>query len=378
MPSATHTRRTKKTTKASDPRTRYRDRLVRVRAAVREGGCDALLITDPADIRYLTPFGGEDSVALVLPRSLVVVSDRRFEEELWQLKGIAKVVLRKGPMLETLGPLMGDHDATYAIQGDRCTFAMRSALAKHVGARRLVSTEGLMTRVRARKDVWELKSLKKAIRVQEEALASTLDQIGPGTAESEVAALLEYEMRALGAEGAAFEIIAAAGANGSKAHYRPGNAKLRDGKPLLIDWGAIVDGYRSDMTRTFSLGRWSREMGRIYEVVLEAYHAGVDVLAPGVTGNEADEAARGVIRKAGYAKQFGHSLGHGIGLDIHEMPSLSSRSDWVMEEGMVVTVEPGIYLPGVGGVRLENDILVTARGGRNLCSLPMDKGWATL
>jgi Xaa-Pro aminopeptidase len=344
MPAATRTRRTKKT---DDPRTLYRDRLKRVREAVRGKGCDALLITDPSDIRYLTPFGGEDSVALVLPKSLVVVSDRRFEEELWDLKGIAKVVIRDGPMIGTLGPLMADHEVTYAIQGDRCTFAMRSALAKHVGATRLVSTEGLMTRVRAIKGDAELKSLRKAIRIQEDALGYTLDQIGPGTTESEVAALLEYEMRALGAEGAAFEIIAAAGPNGSKSHYRPGKSKLRANKPLLIDWGAVVDGYRSDMTRTFSFGRWSREMSAIYDVVLEAFHAGVDAIAPGVTGKEADEAAREVIRSAGYAKEFAHSLGHGIGLDVHEMPSLSSRSEWTLEENMVVTVEPGIYLPGV-------------------------------
>ncbi|GAB4547131.1 MAG: Xaa-Pro peptidase family protein [Phycisphaerales bacterium] len=359
-------------------RDRYRARLKRVRAEISDAGCDALLITDPSDIRYLTPFSGEDSCAIVLPTSLIVVSDRRFEEELWSLKGIAKVVLRKGPMVGTLGPLMSDHDVTYAFQADRCTFAMRTAIAKHVGAKSLVPVEGLMTRVRAVKDDAELRSIKKAIRLQEDALEATLDQIGPGTTESEVAALLEYEMRALGAEGAAFDIIAAAGPNGSKAHYRPARTKLRAGGSLLIDWGAVVDGYRSDMTRTFSFGRWGRELSKVYDVVLEAFHAGVDAIAPGVTGKEADEASREVIRRAGYAKRFGHSLGHGIGLDIHEMPSLSAHSDWVLREGHVVTVEPGIYLPGVGGVRLENDILVTSRGVRDLCSLPMDKGWATL
>ncbi|MEM1424311.1 MAG: aminopeptidase P family protein, partial [Planctomycetota bacterium] len=332
----------------------------------------------PSDIRYLTPFGGEDSCALVLPKSLIVVSDRRFEEELWELRSIAKVVMRDGPMVGTLGPLMKDRGGTYAIQADRCTVAMRTALAKHTGARSLVATEGLMTRVRAVKDEHEVRLIKKAIKIQQDAMLATLEQIGPGHTESEVAALLEYEMRVLGAEGAAFDIISAAGANGSKAHYRPARAKLRDGKPLLIDWGAIVGGYRSDMTRTFSFGGWSRAMGEIYDVVHESFRAGVDAIRPGVTGREVDEASRDVIRAAGYAEQFGHSLGHGIGIDVHEMPSLSSRSDWVLEEGMVVTVEPGIYLPGTGGVRLENDILVTSRGGRDLCSLPMDKGWATL
>ncbi len=377
MPAATAPKSRTRTAKR-DANDRYRDRLKRVRAAVADAGCDALLITDPSDIRYLSPFSGEASTALVLPRAFVVISDRRFEEELWELKGLAKVVMRKGPMHDTLGPLMNDYGVTYAYQADRCTVAMRGELVKHVGAKSMVPTEGLMTRVRAVKDAHELKSLRKAIKIQEAALETTLEQIGPGWTEREIAALLEYEMRVGGAEGAAFEIIAACGPNSSKAHYEPGNVKAKRGSPLLIDWGAIADGYRSDMTRTFSFGSWSREMGTIYDVVLEAYHAGVDAIGVGAIGKDVDAASREVIAKAGYAKQFGHSLGHGIGLDVHEMPSLSSLSNWTLEEDMVVTVEPGIYLPGVGGVRLENDVLVTPRGGRNMCSLPMEKGWATL
>lgn len=377
MPARTTTQR-RRPAPQRDRFAHYADRLKRVRKAVKDAGADALVITEPVDIRYLTPFSGEASVAIVFGRSLVVISDSRFAEELDELKGHAKVVMRKGPMVNTLAPLLADHDAAYAIQADKMTVDMRNALAKKVGAKSLVPTSGLMTRVRSVKDAIELKALRKAVKVQEAALESTLEQIGTGWTETEVAALLEFEMRTRGSEGPAFDVISAAGPNSSKAHYRPGTKKTATRRPLLIDWGATIDGYRSDMTRTFSFGGWHREIGRVYDIVLEAYSAGVAAIAPGVKCADVDAAAREVIASAGYGPQFGHSLGHGIGLDIHEMPSLSSLSDWVLEEGMVVTVEPGVYLPGVGGVRLENDILVTSRGARSMCSLPMDKGWATL
>ena len=357
----------------------YKARLKRVRAAVRENGADGLIISDPSDIAYLTPFGGEASIALVLPRTLVIVSDRRFEEELESVKGLARVVMREGAIEEAVAGVLGDQsDMKFAFQAGKMTVAAHKALAKRVGAKRLVPTTGLTLKVRAIKDELEIASIKKAVSIQQRALTQLLHDGVVGKSESQLAADLEHSLRGLGAEGAAFDIIMAAGPNSAKPHARPGAPKVKKNSVLLIDWGATVHGYRSDMTRTFGLGKWPKEISKVYDIVLEAYQAGVAAVEPGARCADVDEAARSVIRDAGYGKQFGHSLGHGIGLDVHEMPGLSSRSDMTLEAGMIVTIEPGIYLPGLGGVRLENDILVTPRGARNLCSLPMDKDWATL
>ena len=215
-------------------------------------------------------------------------------------------------------------------------------------------------------------------RGREDALVATLGQIDGGMTELEVTAVLEYEMKARGSTDPAFGSIVAAGANGSLPHAIPGKAKLKRNSTLLIDWGATVNGYRSDMTRTFTLGKWPPVMREVYEIVLDAHYAGIDAIRPGAIAGEVDAAARKIITDAGYGKEFGHSLGHGIGLNVHEAPGLRAGADTVLEPGMVVTVEPGIYLPGVGGVRIEDDVLVTARGARSLCSLPKDIRWATL
>ncbi|MDH3583872.1 MAG: aminopeptidase P family protein, partial [Phycisphaerae bacterium] len=197
-----------------------------------------------------------------------------------------------------------------------------------------------------------------------------LAEVKPGMTEQEVAARLEYHMRCGGADGPSFPIIVGAGANGSIPHYMPGRARVKKHGTILIDFGARYRGYCSDMTRVVALGRMPRKLAEIYKIVLNAQLAGIDAIGPGVPLKKVDAAARAVIDGAGYAKHFRHGLGHGIGLEIHEEPRLSARSRGELQPGQVVTVEPGIYLPGVGGVRLEDDILVTDRGHRNLCRLP--------
>jgi Xaa-Pro aminopeptidase len=190
--------------------------------------------------------------------------------------------------------------------------------------------------------------------------------------ESEVVALLEYNMRWIGGEGVSFPTIVAVGPNGSLPHAVPGRTRLKAGKPILIDCGCRADGYCSDLTRVVSIGQMPRKIEEIYNVVLEAQQAAIDAIEPGKSLQEIDAVARDIITDAGYGEQFGHSLGHGIGLEIHEQPTLSKRSEGELVAGHVVTVEPGIYLPGVGGVRIEDDVLVTEKGRRVLSSLPKD------
>ncbi|MHC4975592.1 MAG: M24 family metallopeptidase [Planctomycetota bacterium] len=355
-----------------------RARVRRLRQATDDAGCGALLVTNPVDIKYLTGFHGEASVLLVQDDALTIVSDFRFQEELEKLAVRARVVIREGLMPKALEELLGGIDCdAIGVQSEHMRVSTRHDLAKRVGARRLRDTEGILGGLRVIKDDLEVRAIRKAIGIQQEAFEAVLGEIGQGTREREVCASLEWHMKTLGSEEPAFSVIVAAGSNSSLPHAVPGSKRVLKGKPLLVDWGATVDGYRSDMTRTLSLGSWPRKLREVYGIVLEAQRAAIGAIGPGIRASEIDGIARGMISDAGFGPQFGHGLGHGIGLDIHEAPRLASTSEDVLEEGMVVTVEPGVYLPGVGGVRIEDDVLVTSRGHRVLSSMAKDQDWAT-
>lgn len=346
---------------------------------MRRHGLDALLVTNPVDIRYLTGFSGEASYALVTRAQFWVISDFRFQEELAALRGLARVFIRTGEIVGALGEVAGRMGLkAIGFQSEHLAYSTATRIAGSLGVGNMRPTTGILNDLRQIKEESELASIRAAIKIQQDALVATLGQIDAGMTELEVTAVLEYEMKARGSTDPAFGSIVAAGANGSLPHAIPGKAKLKRNSTLLIDWGATVNGYRSDMTRTFTLGKWPPVMREVYEIVLDAHYAGIDAIRPGAISGEVDAAARKIITDAGYGKEFGHSLGHGIGLNVHESPGLRAGADTVLEPGMVVTVEPGIYLPGVGGVRIEDDVLVTARGARSLCSLPKDIRWATL
>ena len=347
---------------------------------------EAMLVTNPKDVGYLTGFHGEDSYLLLGRRGKpIILSDARFAEEVHALEPAVRVVMRTGTMMPCvasevswMGPV------TLGIQDDAMLVSQRTMLvaalkAHKIGKKSVVGTRGVVAGLRRHKSADEIKHIKQALKIQQQALLACLDAIAPGQTEAHIAARLEFEMKTRGSSQPSFETIVAAGANGSRAHHRPGSAKTRAGKTLLIDWGAISGAYHGDMTRTFAFGRWPKEMKKIYEIVLEAHEAGAASLRPGVTGAQADAAARDVIVRAGYGDRFGHSLGHGLGLDVHEGPGLSRHSvDVPLGVGDVVTIEPGIYLPGVGGVRIEDVYHITERGSQNLCSMPKSLEFATL
>ncbi len=352
----------------------YSARLTRLRREFNELELDALLVSNPRDIQYLTGFRGEDAHLLVRQRGkAVLISDSRFETELRDLKDRFSIYMRKSMMSDAVAEVVsGTALAGIGIQAEHVTIANRKALAKAVGAKKLKDTQGLVAKLRIIKDDAEVKLLRRGAKIQQEALSAVLAELQPGMTEAAVAARLEYEMRVRGAQDEAFPAIVAAQANGALPHAVPGRTKVRKNRPLLFDWGACVEGYRSDLTRTFSVGSFSRQMREIYLIVLEAQLAGIAAVRPGASGKEVDAAARKVIEDAGYGNYFGHGLGHGIGLDVHEAPSLSRRSTDTLEPGMVVTVEPGIYLPDVGGVRIEDDVLVTKTGHTVLSNYPKD------
>lgn len=360
----------------------YAARLTRLRQAMRNAEVDALLISNANDIRYLTPFSGEDSAAVLTGKRLVLISDSRFAEEIEPLSQWLDIALRTGPIAGKIGDVAGDLKVSrLGVQAEHLTIAQRRNVAKALDGRSIVETEGLLSTLRAVKDEVEIQIIRKAVKCQQEALRATLADLRAGQSESQIAARLEFEMKQRGASDAAFSTNVSAKANSSKPHYSPSErVKLTRGKALLIDWGARVEGYCSDMTRTWAIGSMPRKIGEIYRIVLEAQLAGIAAVGPGASCRDVDAAARKVINDAGYGENYGHGLGHGIGLDVHEAPSLSPRAEErdVLKAGMVVTVEPGIYLPGVGGVRIEDDVLVTDKGHRVLSDWPKDVEHAVL
>lgn len=352
-----------------------RDRLDALKKRLAACRADALLITNPVDIRYLTGFVGDDSWALVplspRRRKVYILSDFRFEEQIEREAPHAAAVMRKKGLAEELGKLSKRAKAeTIGLQPDHVTLALRKRLVKELGTGRLIEVRDKLLDQRAVKQPGEIAAIRKALAIQQQAYRETLEFVTPGMTEAEVAAYLEYRMRALGADGPSFPTIVAAGGNAALPHAVPGRAKIRQGGIVLIDWGAKWGGYCSDLTRVVAMGEMPAAMREVYRVVLDAQLAAIDAIKPGAKLKDIDAVARRVITGAGYGKRFGHSLGHGIGLDIHEHPTLAQRSDGELEPGQVVTVEPGVYLPGVGGVRIEDDVLVTARGGEVLSDLP--------
>lgn len=360
--------------------------MARVTQAAPEGA--SFLVTNPADVAYCTGFLGGDSY-LLLPRAgskgrPVIISDFRYEEELAVQRTICDIHIRKGSLVEAVAGFMADQAmSACAVQTDHLTAADFEALAK--SARKaskctLVPGKGILARLRAVKDESEVALIRGAIKIQEAALKAVLPTLRPGQSELEIAASLESEMKRRGSSTPAFETIIAARANGSLPHYRPTSTKTGANSALLIDWGAVNRGYRGDMTRTFAFGKWPAKLAEVYDIVLEAHQRAAAGLKAGVSTREVDTLARGFIAERGYGPRFGHGLGHGLGLYTHEGPRLHHlpSADEPLKAGMVVTIEPGIYLPGVGGVRIEDDYLVTEKGSENLCSLPKSRPWATL
>jgi Xaa-Pro aminopeptidase len=348
-----------------------------VRDAMKKLGLDGLLLTSPADLAYLTNFTGDDSIGLVTATDLHLITDFRYKEQAAIEAGWVKTVIREGKMDVTLAEtILSTKARRIGFEANRATFGQIHALDKSIKDKagkevvELVPVEDILVNIRKVKDDHEIALIRKSAALAEEAFTAIRAEIKVGQSENYLAGLLVFELRSRGASDSSFPVIVAAGTNSSLPHYRPGDVLVKNDEPVLIDWGALYDGYCSDLTRTLLLGRVSARMKEIYQVVLAAQLAAIKFLRPGVTTLQADRVARDVIDKAGYKEQFGHGLGHGIGREIHELPTLRrTGGEEELRPGMVVTVEPGIYLPGEGGVRIEDDVLITHSGCEVLTSL---------
>jgi Xaa-Pro aminopeptidase len=351
----------------------HADRITRLRERMRSRRLDAYLVQNRNDQYWLTGFTGEDGSVLVTARSIVLLTDGRFDETADLEAPFARKVLRKRRTPDvTAREIRKRKPARVGYDVDHTTVRTFTELGKLIRPAKLVSTSRLILDMRQCKDEGELGAIRRAIRYAEEAFECVREWVRVGMTERQVAAKLVFEMQRLGADGSSFEPIVAVGANSSLPHYAAGDAVVTDDAGILIDWGARSGWYVSDLTRMIWPGSIPRRLRNVYAIVREAHDLAIAAVGPGVKGAAVDRVAREHIRKFGYGKQFRHGLGHGIGLDVHESPRLGNKSDDVLKPGMVLTIEPGIYLPGVGGIRIEDDVLVTENGYEVLSSLPTD------
>ena len=335
----------------------------------------AILVSNITNIRYLTGFTGSAGWLLLGPKVAVLISDSRYTSQIQdECPGLdAEIRTSQQRPLEFLAQTIERHHfRQLAIEADDLTQATYAALDCATANSELVPASNLVSPIRALKDNQEIAQIRTAIHVAEKAITTIRSQLTGDQTETDVAHLLENEIRRLGGSGCSFEPIVAVGARSALPHARFGQQKIADAPMVLLDWGARVGGYVSDLTRVWVTAKISPKYARIYEVVQSAQQAAIDAIAPGVELSAVDRAARSVIEKAGFGGQFGHGLGHGIGLQVHEAPLMSQVAEGTLQPSMVITVEPGIYLPNLGGVRIEDDVLVTEDGREVLSGLPRD------
>ncbi len=355
---------------------RYAARRAKLRRSFRKSGIDALLITNFTNVTYLTGFSGDDSYLLVTAKNEVVISDPRYTTQLEQeCPGLESSIRPPGVgMVERVAEIATSARVRkLGVEAGSMSVALHDQIQSRLPKVELVSTSDLVEKLRVIKDKDEVADTRRAIWIAERAFGVLRASLRPERTEKEVADELENQTRLYGGKSCSFPPIVAVGPRSALPHARPTDAKIGDDGFVLVDWGADAGPYVSDLTRVLVTGKISPKLERIYRVVLSAQEQAIAAIRPGRTCHEVDHVARSIISKAGFGKQFGHGLGHGIGLEIHEAPRLAAKVDTKLEAGMIVTVEPGIYLPGFGGVRIEDDVLVTKDGGEVLTSVP--KQW---
>jgi Xaa-Pro aminopeptidase len=352
----------------------HADRRSLAAGALRAEGLDALLVTRLTNIRYLTGFTGTTAF-LVLADDPVLVVDFRYADQV--TAEVPDVEIRTVQSSRELWPavkrlLAESNWSRIGLEGEQLTLQQYLELTSSDGGIAWLPTSGLVERQRRIKEPEELDALREAIRITDAAMEGLLGILRPGLTEHAVAGEIERLQRSLGGERSASEIIVASGPRSALPHGIASGRVIRSNEPVMFDLGTVVGGYLADLTRTVHLGPAPEPFRRIYEVVLEAQGSAEAAIRPGLTGREVDAVARDVIADAGFGDRFGHSLGHSIGLDNHETPLLSPHDETPLEPGMVYTVEPGIYVPGVGGVRIENVVVVTDDGCEVLTQHPKD------
>ena len=334
---------------------------------------DALVVSAPTNIQYLTGFTGSNGTVVVTPHATTLITDSRYRtwasEQVQSHDPATVVVIAQGTGRQALNDQVGDC-STVGLESDHVTWTDAKSLSELFGADRVVATSRVVEDLREIKSANEIVSLRSAGAVGDAALERMATELAPGMSEQDVARRIAQLMYDHSRVVPSFDIIVASGPNSANPHHAPTDRLIVAGDLVIIDSGATVDGYRSDMTRSFVLGEPTQQQREMLSLVKVAQQAGVDAVAPGVPTSEIDAACRQVIADAGYGEYFTHGTGHGVGLDIHEAPSVSSASTATLAPGHIITVEPGVYIPSVGGVRWEDTVLVTSNGADSLTNSP--------
>jgi Xaa-Pro aminopeptidase len=349
------------------------------------GGINGIIVTTPANIRWLTGFSGSAGVLAVTKERALLCTDGRYRTQSRDQLTAAGV---DSAIEVCIGGIQAQREAVVALvsscpqlglEADQITWTAQRTWVDLIASSRMTPTRDLVEQLRVVKDDGEIARMERAAGIADEALAAVVPLLsavggsGEMLTESRFAAELDHAMRLRGAEESAFETIVASGENSAKPHARPGDRVIGVGDPVVVDFGAVFDGYRSDMTRTFCVGgEPTGQLAEVFGVVGEAQRRGVDAVAPGITTGSVDQTCREHIAEAGWGDRFEHGTGHGVGLDIHEGPSVGPGSTAILASGAVITVEPGVYLPGIGGVRIEDTLVVTDRGSRPLTRFPKE------
>jgi Xaa-Pro aminopeptidase len=351
------------------------DRLPRLHARIANEGVEALAVTRLPNVAYLTGFTGSAGVVVVTPERDVLITDGRYSEQAREQLDAAgvdaeiKIAITQSAQTAALVQAI-QGIGRLGLEAHGVAWAQQRMYADAVGDIELVPTEHVVEKMREVKEPGEVARIRAACAIADEALAEVLPSLHEAPTEQEFARALEWAMRARGATRTSFETIVASGPNGAKPHARPTDRAVGAGELVVIDFGCVVDGYCSDMTRTVSVGDPGSDARRVWDVVLESQRAGRDAVRAGVKCAAVDRASRAVIEDAGWGETFAHGTGHGVGLEIHESPRVAATADGTLEPGHVVTVEPGVYLPGVGGVRIEDTVVVTPDGADALTAFP--------
>jgi len=357
------------------------DRLRYLRVELAKRKLDGVLVTNPVNIGYMSGFSGSTAYVLVTGSEALLITDPRYTLRAKEEAPGFEIILAQGSggYPEALKSLFTERPRlkTVAFEAGNMTVALYERLRKDVpDSVSWTATENLVEDLRLVKDAAEIAAIEAAIRLAQDAFREIKPQIKPGISERSVALILDHTMRMRGADEPAFETIVASGPLGARPHHTPSERLLQSGDLVTIDWGARLRGYCSDITRTLAIGgpyALGDEQRKIYEIVKEAQARAIAAMAPGKTGKDIDDVAREYIASQGYGDAFSHSLGHSLGRAVHDGPGLSFRSDKViLQPGMVMTVEPGIYVEGVGGVRIEEDVLISDYGCRVMTNLNRD------
>lgn len=351
-------------------------RLVRLREILTAQSLDAVLITCPENRRYLSGFSGSAGVLLISADQATLVTDFRYWEQAAEEASHFYLAKQGSDLWESTAEWIKRSSwRRLGFEGDNLSFERVQKLQGLLKETEMVSISGILNQLRWVKDPGEIALLRRAEEITDRAWRKTLDILKPGVTEKELALEFDYQLRRNGADGSAFSTIVASGVRSALPHGAPTDKRIALGELVLIDGGALVEGYHGDMTRTVVLGRADSEQIRIYQLVLKAQKLALDGLKAGVTGKEVDGIAREFLTRSGYGEHFGHGLGHSVGLEIHEQPRLSTSETARIPAGAVITVEPGIYLPGWGGIRIEDLVVVEKNGLFNLTSSPKEDLW---